>query len=380
MTTQQRQLRIAFVIPSLQCGGAERIAALMAASLSARGHRITVITLDHDCNDFFTLPPSVKRIGLNQVGDSTNPLSALRANFTRIKRLRKSLASCGPDVAVSFGILPNVLTILAATGMNLPVVIREETDPRYAELVKPWPLLRQLTYRRAAALMVLTEEVRGWANQMINRERVRAVPNPVVPLTGAASSESKSIVALGRLVEVKAFDSLLQAFGRISERFPDWHLCIGGDGPLLCSLQRLSAGLNLGRQVTFFGRVDDPAKFLAQASIFALSSKREGFPGALLEAMSLGLAPVSFDCPSGPRHIISHGQDGLLIPAGNIDQFATALALLMSDRELRSRLGTAARIAACRFDVEVITSRWETILHETTPGGSGSSMMPELAA
>jgi glycosyltransferase involved in cell wall biosynthesis len=172
------------------------------------------------------------------------------------------------------------------------------------------------------------------------------------------------MVTLGRLSAEKQFDYLLRAFERCGSRHPEWSLQIIGEGPERQSLEALAADLGIGRRVRFPGIVQDPEAILCNADLFVLTSRYEGFPNALVEAMACGLAVLSFDCPSGPNEIIRHGVDGVLVPAQDLDALAGSMDRLMGDDAERTRLGARALEVADRFDVERIMSMWEDVIEE----------------
>jgi glycosyltransferase involved in cell wall biosynthesis len=166
---------------------------------------------------------------------------------------------------------------------------------------------------------------------------------------------------MGRLAPQKGFDLLLEAFSRIARSFPEWRLVILGSGSLKDELEAKSRALNLGDQVVFLSACANPFPTLQAADLFVLSSRFEGFPNALAEAMSCGLAVISFACPYGPAEIIRHEVDGLLVPPGDIPALAAALGRLMANPQERERLAARAPDVLMRFSKEKILAMWEQV-------------------
>jgi glycosyltransferase involved in cell wall biosynthesis len=143
---------------------------------------------------------------------------------------------------------------------------------------------------------------------------------------------------------------------------PTWQLVILGEGPERASLQRQVEELGLQGSVLMPGVVRDPEQWLQHAELFVLSSRFEGFPNALLEAMQCGLPVAAFDCPSGPGEIVRHEQTGLLVPPGDTEALSAAISRLANDENLRRRLGSAAAAdVATRFSLERISAMWEEL-------------------
>jgi glycosyltransferase involved in cell wall biosynthesis len=178
-----------------------------------------------------------------------------------------------------------------------------------------------------------------------------------------ADLAEKTVLAAGRFAYQKGFDLLLPAWAQIAADHPDWRLRLCGSGNLKKPLRAQIKELGLTDSVSFEGPAD-MAKAMADASIFALSSRFEGFPLILLEAMSKGMAVVSFDCPTGPGEIIDDHRNGLLVPALDVDGFAAALRELIEDEDLRRTCGAAAVATADAYTMEAIGPRWDALLDE----------------
>lgn len=363
-----RPMRVALMVSSLAAGGAERVLVTLAGALAGRGHEVTVLTDAHASVDHYALDPGIRRIALQLQSDSTRLTDKLGRNLARVKRLRHTLRALEPDAVISFGDTVNSRTLLAAAGLGVPVFACERTDPRQHVLPRPWRILRRLLYPRAACIVVQTDSVAAWARGVVPADLVRVIPNPIRTPEGAKArpdelGQRRTIVAVGRLGREKGYDLLLTAFRRAALPASTWQLVILGEGSERAALERQIAELGLQDSVRMPGVVRDPERWLQHAQLFVLSSRFEGFPNALLEAMQCGVAVAAFDCPSGPGEIVRHEQTGLLVPAGDVDVLAAAIARLAADAELRQRLGTAAAAdVASRFSLERVTALWEEVL------------------
>ncbi len=235
------------------------------------------------------------------------------------------------------------------------------------------------SYGKLDALAVLTEDDRRDYGELLRKypTRVVRIPNALPELEGGRSTlEQPIIVAAGRMTRQKGFDLLIEAFAAAVADHPEWVLRIFGAGPARRRLARRILELELYNNVLLMGPTRKLGEELSKASIFALSSRYEGFGMVLLEAMSKGVPVVSFDCPRGPNEIVHDGQDGYLVPAEDVPAFAIALKKLMSDGERRRHMGEAALTTAASFDIEVVGKQWSELLRALPVGGGAA--LPQL--
>jgi glycosyltransferase involved in cell wall biosynthesis len=218
-------------------------------------------------------------------------------------------------------------------------------------------------------LTVLTEhDLSEYGEFLGGSPRVEQIPNAVTRLDGGISDlSSKTVIAAGRVRHQKDFRRMVNAFALVAAKHPDWQLKIFGDGPNRERLENLVIELGLQANVFFPGPVKNIGAELAAASVYALSSRREGFPMVLLEAMSKGLPVVSFDCPTGPREIVRNEENGLLVPHQDVEALAAGINRMIEDEELRRRCGRGAVETAARYTIDVIGARWEELLTEVAP-------------
>jgi len=377
-------VRLAFVVSSLACGGAERVVQLLSGGLAERGHEVTVITTT-EREDFFHLPPGVDRIRIGLVRyvedpyprladpPAVVPLRAIRG----VVRLRRTLSSLRPDLVIAFTDRIAVLTLLAARGLGIPVVASERSDPALKPLGPAWRLLRRVLYPSAAALVCLSHGVASrftW----LPADRCLAIHNPVPPPPpddgsppplGLASGGY--VLGMGRLAHEKGFDLLLRAYARSLDRVDPGPLVIAGEGEERPRLETLAAELGIASRLVLPGAVRDPWPLLRHAAFLVLSSRFEGFGNVLVEAMACGRPVVAFACPSGPDEIVEHGRSGLLVPPGDTAALARAMARLAADTGLRRRMGEAARERSRAFSLERILDLWEDLVIGTFASSPG---------
>ena len=267
----------------------------------------------------------------------------------------------------------NVLAILACTGLPARVVVSERVDPDSHREQRLWAGLRAIVYCRADAVVVQTEAAARWFRKRLGkRPPVSVIPNPVVAVGELPRSDLQVpkpfILAAGRLVPQKGFDILIRAFGLIASGAPQLRLVIAGEGPEAQQLCQLAAGLGLASRVLFLGTVSNLSALMRGAEAFVLSSRYEGFPNVLLEALASSLPIVSADCPSGPREILRDGEFGLLVPCEDPSALADALRRITTDADLRHRLSAIGSRAIAPYELRRVVDDWEDLLSARARG------------
>ncbi len=358
-------MRLALVIATLGPGGAERVLTSLANGWAAEGHDVHLLTLaGRDVKSHYSLDARVHLEPLDVFGGGPSLVSAFGRIAGRVLRLRERFLELRPDVILSFMDATNLLVLLSTRGLRVPVVVSERTDPATAPLSGLRRFMRRLLYPSATRLVVQTARARDYFSWLPDT-RVRIIPNAVViHERGSPSSagDRPCIRAMGRLSREKGFDVLIEAFARIAPAHLEVTLEILGAGPLLRELEDRCEKLGVRDRVRFPGLVVQPEQVLRGSTIFVLASRREGFPNALLEAMSLGLPVVAMDCPSGPSEIVRHGETGLLVPVEDVQGLADALTGLLADPPLRESLGIRARDSMERFDPVRVQAAWSEAL------------------
>ncbi len=352
-------------------GGAERVAALLCNYWVEQGNDVTLMpTFSGRGECFYPLDRRIRLIYLaDRVGNRRYECNKTR----RFMALRKSIRELRPDVVVSFLAQVNVAALLASWGLRIPVVISERTYPPAMPLGIGLELLRKIAYPWAATVVVQTQRGLQWLEECCPNTQGRVIPNPVVyPLpcsepvvdpVSEVSGNRRVALAVGRLGEEKGFDHLLVAFGVLASQNSEWDLVILGDGSERQNLERQRDSLGLMGRVHLPGQVGNPGDWYVRADLYVMSSRFEGFPNTLLEAMAHGLPAVSFDCETGPADIIRHGIDGYLVPPSEgANGLARAMETLMRDGAMRQRMGKEALAVRDRFSAQRIMAEWDEVL------------------
>lgn len=385
-------MKVTFLVQSAhKLGGTERSAISQANALAAAGHDARILSVVKAAAEpAFAIDP---RVRVDHLIDLTQPYDeSLHRRESRLIPARwDTQFSALTDVAIErdlsglrTDILVTVTPALLACAVRFApdaVVVHQEHRSSSQRTSGMEPLL--VNAPRADVVAVLTPSIAEWLDDELGAvaPEIVVMPNPLPQgFTPRSLLDSRTIVAAGRLVMEKQFTKLVEAFAQVADELPGWRLRILGQGHQRPHLIRQTRKFGLWDRVELPGSTTDMRAEWAKASICALTSRAEGFPLSLQEAMAAGVPCVSFDCASGPREIIRHEVNGLLVAPESIAGMAAALLRLGSDDTLRHRLGAGALETAAAWDADVIATRWIEIFEAARHRRAGRSRFAGLAA
>lgn len=374
-------MKILYIIDGMfNSAGRERVVANKAACFSRMGHHVTIVTTNQRGRaSYYPLPEGVTMVdfGINYDDyNGKNILSKICAYFQKNRLFRQKLRALVSDdpqdvvVALMDRYLPAVLSLRAQSvtvyehhfNKFAMYDLRESKTKRIVQQVfyqlKDWYYTR-FYYRQLDYFAVLTEEDKEyWGDGFKN---MVCMPNSITyHADKRANLDNKIVISVGRLTYQKGYDRLIEVWKDIEKQFPDWQLHIYGDGEdkesLLAQIQ--AHGL---RNVMIFPPTSAIGDKLMDASVYVMSSRFEGLPMVLLESSAVGLPLVSFDCKCGPRDVIVDGDNGFLIPDGNLPLMEERLCHLLGNAELRKTMGAKAKQTALRFSHEEVMKEWITL-------------------
>jgi glycosyltransferase involved in cell wall biosynthesis len=390
--------RVALVIAHLGAGGAQRVAATAANALIERGIEVHLIKVFNDPPDAYTVDPRVHRYslgapmrethgsGIREMADRfmrkmldskiaqrakkvpavTRPaafVGFVRELRRRSRSLRRTLRLIAPEAVLSFLTQTNILTLIAARGLPTRVVISERNDPNRQHHNLRVVLLRNLLYPRSDVVTANSAGAVESLAHFVPREKLALLPNPLRLCDSgeAVNFASPTFITVTRCVEQKGLDVLLKAAALAFPWLPEWRLAIIGDGPLREELEALARELGIASRVDWLGYRDNPIPYLRAAKFFVLTSRFEGSPNALLEAMACGLASVVSDGSPGPLELIGD-EAGLVVPVEDVQATGAALVRLGKEEAFRARLGEAAIRRTAMYQVDEAMSVWLKLL------------------
>lgn len=341
-------------------GGGERVYTSWANMFFKMGHRVTILGFENASKVFFPIDKAIKVESLKlrkfKYYESviTRRISVLTSFGSDVRALSAYFEGKEYDIAISIGNYPSI--ILAKACFKGIKIGSEHTE---FNSINPYlRYLRKKYYSRLNCLTVLTERDKSCFKNIF--DNVFVMPNPLSEIPDEISNlDSEVIISIGSLSPQKNQKDLIKSFAIVTQKHPTWILKIYGEGPCYSELKSLIKKLNLIDKVFLCGRSENVFEVLKNASIFALSSKIEGFGLVIIEAMSCGLPCVSYD-NEGPKSIIS-SNSGILVKQGDINCFSNSISKLIENKNLRSKLGENAIYASKSYHPQNIMILWKQI-------------------
>lgn len=363
-----------------RAGGTERTLSIQANHFAEHGHEVHVVTTEIPQREEPAFEFSNKinfhnlDIRYGEVNNSMSPVkmwNRIQKRREHKRKLNELLHVLKPDFTISLfehettflhSLKDGSLKILQYHFSRYSRAIElkyngTSTYKKWFALTKEWR--KQSFINHYDAFVVLTkEDAKDWENI----QNLYVITNAISFVPEKSSTcLNKQVISVGRLTVQKGYDMLLEAWNKVVQKHPDWQLAIYGQGEDYTKLQSIIQQYAINDSVHIFPPTHDIANKYLNASIYVMSSRYEGFPMVLPEAMACGLPCISFAAPCGPSEIISQGEDGFIVPVGDIQALSEKLSLLMNDESLRCRMGEKARSNIMRYSVEHVMGQWENL-------------------
>lgn len=378
-------MRIVYVLDTIRgLGGIERVIVTKANALAEiDGNEVYIVTIveKKELPQVFELSPKVHLIDIDLINYQWNPAHSNLVNCLLSwaqkskyrSQLLQQLNKISPDIVITCGKRDKYL--YPSKRKRQWKLIREFHEGKDAEVrISPTWFLRlvsrtttfidlHLNVPKCDKVVLLTreEQERYWKH----KKNVIVIPNPLaIKCDQPSTLDQKCLISVGRLDQFKNFAALIRAFATVCRKHQDWKLKIYGDGVEKDSLQNQIDHQGLQDHVFLMGFTDNVVDALCQASIFGFSSITEGFGLVLVEAMECGVPVVSYQCPNGPKDIITDGVNGFLVPVGDEQMLADRICTIIEDKELHQSMGRAAKENARNYQLDMIMTQWMKLFNE----------------
>lgn len=354
-------MKIGFLIKDLSSGGAERATVSLANYFAANSNKIEIITF-FDGESFYPLDSSVSVCSaeLGEIEQSAS-FKRLFGSIGRIFKIRKLVKSHKLDMLIGMSFAMTWYVVLATMFTKTKSVGTERSNPYKYKATKLNTFLRKLFYYFPNGYVFQTKKAASFfGNKKKKRDIVipNAIFNETVYTLSPPANRKKIICATGRLIKLKRFDMLIDAFAAISEQIPDYSLFIFGEGEERKNLENRIKALGMNGRIILAGTDPQAVKFVNYASVFVLSSDFEGMPNALLEALAMGVPCVSTRCEMGPDELIEDGVNGFLTEVGNGEQLGEAILKIIKNPDIAQTFSENGRKLIETHSIENISRQW----------------------
>lgn len=358
---------IVFVINTLQRGGAERVVSVLGNSLDQKAFKVIIVCMN-EAEQAYELSKSITIVNLLNRKKNENITRRVYYGVITYYRLVRLLKKEKPYCVISFMTSANLWTGLSCNLLRIPYIVSERTTPDHTVnkfgFVFKW--LSYFIYRKSKAIVIPSKGIEDCMKQnkvFENLKNYKVIRNPINTFELSLNSKvhhRKYILGVGRLGYEKGFDQLIRAFNGLS--LDDIDLLIVGDGAEKRSLTDLIVKLKLQDRVHLVGAKNELLDYYQQAELFVLPSRNEGYPNALIEAMSIGCPCIAMNCEFGPSEIIKNGVNGILIENNNVHMLSKAIFKVLVNPAYKEKLSINARQIAQTNSLDVISSKWEELI------------------
>lgn len=338
--------KVLISITTLFGGGAERVVSLWANALHDKGYDVSLLIYGRSEGEY----PINENIQIHTVAENYAKYQQM-GYLQRLKRMRRIVKEVHPDVLINFLPRMQIWMMFATMFMKLRRVETVRISPwQVAIRRKSEAFLWKLCFVRSSDVIIQTQEQGEFFSEKVRR-KCWVIPNPIGQQyidnpKEAYSKQALHFMAAGRVTKQKNYPMMINAFKILNDKYPDTRLSIygAGDQGYVAKLQELIDGLGLQECVTLEGRSNNISEELRRRDVFLMTSDFEGMPNALAEAMATGLVCVSTDCRTGPKDLIKHGENGFLVPVGDVDKLAAVMEeIVRMDSVHMEQMGRAAR-------------------------------------
>lgn len=360
-------MKLLFYIHAIDGGGAERVLCTLANRFVNNGHNVIIATNTHK-PIVYSIDEKVTLQKLFEFPPANKSIISKFANAIRLRfKIREIAIDYKPDIIVAFMAGMGCRVIFSTFALGIPVIVSEHTNIN-RNLGSVLEIKKSIFYPFASCITVLTRhDYRLWKKRFKN---VVYMPNPIkLNENTLASERKKTVLAVGRVDQwyIKGFDNLIRCWAILCHKFPEWNLKIAGayQDDTLRMLSKLIKDTDC-QNVYFLGFCQNIKKIMGESEIFCLSSRVEGLPMALIEAMNAGCCCVSFDVQTGPSEIIQNGYSGLIVRNQDNEDLIEKLSTVMSNEQYRHKLSSNAKASIIKYSEDRIVNRWSVLFNKLT--------------
>lgn len=357
-------MKLVIVITGMSFGGAERVTAYVSNYLIQQGTSVTILALNKT-EPAYALDPTIEY----QYFDASTYSNRLSRDLSLMMSLRKTIGKIQPDLVLGMMSYSGTLAAFSCIGIKIPVILSERNDPHtstaFNNLEKH---IIRFAYRHLAKNAIF--QTQGAKEYYYgNQGKGWIIPNPLyleeIPLPMQSPPNTRRIISAGRLSKQKNYALLIRAFAKVHSLHPDYSLVIYGEGPERKMLETLIEELRLPDAIRLPGIEADIFSQLQRGELFVLSSLYEGMPNALIEAMAMGLPVITTDYSDGRGTIVSHQENGLLVPREDVEALSNAIIYMIEHPSEAWTMGRRATAIRELLDSKRICSLWADALRET---------------